>query len=90
MSGGLLTRPYPHGLGEHVEGDGFISGLEFAITAKAVHVLQGFLLAADCEPIKMNILCAESRGASMQKDSLEFSSSERVGGLRLVENQDGL
>jgi hypothetical protein len=43
----LLARLDPDRLGEHVEGNRFVSGFEFAITAKAMHVLQEFLPAAD-------------------------------------------
>jgi hypothetical protein len=42
----LLAGLYPNGLGEHVEGNGFLSGLKLAIAAKTAHVLQGSLLGA--------------------------------------------
>jgi hypothetical protein len=46
----LLTRFDPYGLGEHVERNRFVPRLKLAITAKAVHILQEILLAADCGP----------------------------------------
>jgi hypothetical protein len=40
MGSRLLPRLDSNGLSEHVERDGFLSGLELAITAKTLDVLQ--------------------------------------------------
>jgi hypothetical protein len=45
MSRRFLSGLYPHGLSEHIQRDGFLSGLELAITTKTMHILQGAIPA---------------------------------------------
>jgi hypothetical protein len=43
LRGGFLPGPYSHGLGEEIDGNRFLSGLEFPIATKTIQVVQDFL-----------------------------------------------
>jgi 8-oxo-dGTP pyrophosphatase MutT (NUDIX family) len=66
VGGRFLPRLDADGLCEHVEGNGFMSRLEFAITAKAMHVLQE-TLPARIAARKIGILSEASREAQVRR-----------------------